>query len=105
MVRCDICEKIIAEDDALLCDCERRVCSDCMTFTREYETGAQIEHLCMTCVRSISEAESALDWTAYERAYVAEMESERAKEQAAWEALSEDEKWKQMDKIEDTFEL
>jgi len=54
MERCDICEKIVNEDDLLLCeDCDRSCCEDCVATEYRnfsyYSGNVDVVNVCGVC--------------------------------------------------------
>ena len=55
--QCERCEKIVPEDETEECSCGRKVCWDCSSYDREWDTGAEIFRRCLTCEEDLGRAE------------------------------------------------
>lgn len=108
MISCDICHQFIAENDIEQCSCKRNVCPNCSHYERELDTGAEYFESCKACYEQACLADmeaSKLEDRDAMKKWEEEIERQRAKELAEWNNLSEEEKQKQIDAIEDIFEL
>jgi hypothetical protein len=55
--QCERCEKVVPEDETEECSCGRKVCWECSSYDREWDTGAEIFSRCLTCEESLGDAE------------------------------------------------
>lgn len=62
LIKCDICEKQVSEDEVETCACGRVACLDCSSYGREWDTGAAYFQRCLTCDEALGEAERKADY-------------------------------------------